>query len=104
MEDIKANDIKIYDFATLTADESEESRNLMQLLPFAVMGASFPHEGSKRGRKYPWGFVNVDDAKQSDLKNLEYVLLGAALDDLRDYTHETLYERYRAEKLLSQKQ
>jgi cell division control protein 11 len=78
------------------------------------MGATFPHDGNKRGRKYPWGFLDVDDSKVCDLRALETILLkyplhfdtnqySTARDDLRDYTHESLYERYRSEKLLSLK-
>lgn len=74
MRDIEANGIKIYDFANIGESEGE-GEMVKGMLPFAVVGASFPHTDCKRGRQYSWGFVNVDDPKHSDLTNLRRILL-----------------------------
>ncbi|PJF18814.1 Septin domain-containing protein [Paramicrosporidium saccamoebae] len=74
MEDIAKNEIPVYDFAALS-EELDDHIVHPEQLPFALMGATFPHDGSKRGRKYPWGFIDVDDAKVCDLRSLETILL-----------------------------
>jgi cell division control protein 11 len=52
-----------------------------------------------RGRKYPWGICEVDNPKHCDFTRLRYVLLSSHLQDLKDITHDILYEHYRTEKL-----
>ena len=52
-----------------------------------------------RARKYPWGLVDINDTRFSDFPILRSVLLGSHLQDLKDLTHDFLYERYRTERL-----
>lgn len=52
-----------------------------------------------RARRYPWGVVNVDDPAHSDFSRLRSALLSSHLTDLKEITHDFLYENYRTEKL-----
>jgi cell division control protein 11 len=52
-----------------------------------------------RARRYPWGIVEVDNPKHSDFGRLRSVLLNTHLTDLKEITHDFLYENYRTEKL-----
>lgn len=58
----------------------EGAEQIQKALPFNVIGSSFRSDGTlsmenKRGRQYPWGFVDCDDERHSDLKFLRKVLL-----------------------------
>lgn len=108
MEDIDKYNIPIFQF---TYDEEEdddetieESRFLSQLQPFAIISSEV--EGELNGkmtriRKYPWGAIDVNNTEVSDFPILKSVLLGSHLQDLKDITHDFLYEAYRTEKLLN---
>ncbi|OMJ09967.1 Cell division control protein 3, partial [Smittium culicis] len=52
-----------------------------------------------RARNYPWGYVEVDNEDHSDFDRLRYVLLNSHIGDLREITHNVIYENYRTEKL-----
>ncbi|CAG8439605.1 21306_t:CDS:10 [Rhizophagus irregularis] len=52
-----------------------------------------------RGRQYPWGVVEVDNPQHSDFARLRSALLSSHLQDLKEITHDFLYENYRTEKL-----
>lgn len=52
-----------------------------------------------RARQYPWGIVEVDNPKHSDFGRLRSALLNTHLTDLKEITHDFLYENYRTEKL-----
>lgn len=41
----------------------------------------------------------MEDTDHSDFVALRSVLFGSHLQELRDITHEVLYEKYRTEKL-----
>lgn len=41
----------------------------------------------------------MEDTEHSDFIALRSVLFGSHLQELRDITHEVLYEKYRTEKL-----
>lgn len=93
------------------ADESEtdpeiieESRYLSQLQPFAVITSdteSVIDNKKTRIRKYPWGTIDINDTNVSDFAILKSVLLGSQLQELKDITHDFLYESYRTERLSS---
>jgi cell division control protein 11 len=55
-----------------------------------------------RGREYPWGICEVDNTQHCDFPRLRYVLLNSHLQDLKDITHDELYEKYRTQKLISE--
>ncbi|KAG7660412.1 uncharacterized protein J8A68_006068 [[Candida] subhashii] len=89
-------------------DLIEESKFLANLQPFAIITSeeSFeindPTTGQSktiRARQYPWGLVDINDTKYSDFSILKSVILGSHLQDLKDLTHDFLYETYRTERL-----
>ncbi|ODV59360.1 septin SHS1 [Ascoidea rubescens DSM 1968] len=108
VRDIEKFNVPVFQF---TYDEEEddpetidENKYLQEIQPFAVICSedTFSLNGRKvRGRKYPWGFIDIDDPHVSDFSTLKSVLLGSHLQDLKDLTHDFLYENYRTEKLKS---
>ena len=50
-------------------------------------------------RQYPWGVVEVDNPDHCDFIRLKDAILGSHLNDLKEITHDFLYENYRTEKL-----
>ncbi|GMM58291.1 septin [Maudiozyma humilis] len=107
MEDIERYKLPIYNFPFDEDDVSQEDYDtntyLRSTLPFSVIGSNEVYEMSPeltvRGRKYPWGMLDVEDATISDFVVLRNALLISHLHDLKDYTHEILYEQYRTEAL-----
>lgn len=49
--------------------------------------------------QYPWGIVEVDNPRHSDFLAIRSALLHSHLADLKEITHDFLYENYRTEKL-----
>lgn len=88
-------------------DLIQECKYLTLKQPFAIVASETDYEvqdasGSTktvRARKYPWGLVDVNNPKYSDFAVLRLVLLGLHLQDLKDLTHDFLYESYRTERL-----
>ena len=107
MEDIERYKLPIYNFPFDEDDVSQEDYDtntyLRSTLPFSVIGSNEVYdmggELTVRGRKYPWGMLDVEDATISDFVVLRNALLISHLHDLKDYTHEILYEHYRTEAL-----
>jgi len=106
MEDIEYYNIPIYNFPYDVEEDDdetiEENTELRALLPFAVVGSTEEIQVSGRrvrGRQYPWGVVEVDNLNHCDFTRLRYVLLSSHLQDLKEITHDVLYEQYRTEKL-----
>lgn len=107
MEDVDRFNLPIYNFPFDEEDISEEDYQtntyLRSLLPFSVIGSNDAENVGDgviiRGRKYPWGTLDVEDSSVSDFVVLRNTLLISHLHDLKDYTHEILYERYRTEAL-----
>ncbi|KAH6565232.1 hypothetical protein BASA50_006002 [Batrachochytrium salamandrivorans] len=106
MEDITHYKIPIYDFPIdpeIDDEETiEENNELRALLPFTVIGAEAEVTVSGRRvrcRQYPWGIVEVDNPRHCDFSKLRYMLLNSHLQDLKEVTHDILYEQYRTEKL-----
>ena len=54
-----------------------------------------------RGRKYPWGTVNIEDPNHCDFLSLRSLVLAHHMHDLKDVTSQVHYEKYRCEKLTS---
>lgn len=106
LEDLKYYQIEYCDFPyDLENDDTETidtNSYLRSLIPFSVIGSNqvFEVNGEMiRGRKYPWGFINIEDHELSDFVILRNLLLISHLQDLKDYTHEILYEKYRTQAL-----
>lgn len=106
LEDMKHYGIDYYYFPyDLENDDNETidtNSYLRSLIPFSIIGSNqvFEVEGELiRGRKFPWGFINIEDHELSDFVILRNLLLISHLQDLKDYTHEILYEKYRTAAL-----
>lgn len=89
-------------------DLIEECKMLSKLQPFAIISSEDEYSTTDRktgvsrnirARKYPWGLVDIEDTRYSDFVILRSVLLGSHLQDLKDLTHDFLYETYRTERL-----
>lgn len=103
MEDIKKYDISIYDFSACFEDvDEEESRSIMDLVPFAMIAGTerkIIDQTEHKVRYVPHGVIRVDDPEHSDFMVLRTCLLGACLQDLKETTHSVFYEKYRTNML-----
>jgi septin 7 len=75
----------------------------MSKVPFAVVGANAEvatADGRKvRGRRYPWGVIEVDNEEHCDFVKLRQMLIRTHMEELKEHTNNKLYEDYRSEKL-----
>lgn len=105
MEDIDHYNIPIYHFPSDTDSDEEsttQNNSLRSLLPFAIIGSTNLIKVKGKSilvREYPWGYVDIENSKYSDLPVLKQVLLETHLNDLKETTSDFLYESYRTEKL-----
>lgn len=106
MEDIEHYRIPIYNFPYDVEEDDEdtveENAELRGLMPFAIVGSEDILEinGRRvRARQYPWGVVEVENQRHSDFLAIRSALLHSHLADLKEITHDFLYENYRTEKL-----
>ncbi|ALC40903.1 pnut [Drosophila busckii] len=105
LNEIAQHKIKIYDFPATLEDDAEESKatqNLRSRVPFAVVGANtiIELDGKKvRGRRYPWGLVEVENLTHCDFIALRNMVIRTHLQDLKDVTNNVHYENYRCRKL-----
>lgn len=106
MEDIEHYRIPVYNFPYDVEEDDEdtveENAELRGLMPFAIVGSEDVLEiGGRRvrARQYPWGVVEVDNPRHSDFLAIRSALLHSHLADLKEITHDFLYENYRTEKL-----
>lgn len=106
MEDIEHYGIPVYNFPYDVEEDDEETiqdnSELRSLMPFAIVGSEEEvviNGEPVRARTYPWGIVEVDNPKHSDFSRLRSALLSTHLTDLKEITHDFLYENYRTEKL-----
>lgn len=107
MEDIQHYNLPIFNFPfderDITGEDHETNTYLRSLLPFTIIGSNEIHNIGNgemiRGRKFSWGTLDVEDSSISDFVVLRNTLLISHLHDLKDYTHEILYERYRTDAL-----
>lgn len=106
MEDIEHYRIPVYNFPYDVEEDDEdtveENAELRGLMPFAIVGSEdFVEIDNKkvRARQYPWGVVEVENPRHSDFLAIRSALLHSHLADLKEITHDFLYENYRTEKL-----
>ncbi|KAH8757619.1 septin [Diaporthe sp. PMI_573] len=106
MEDIEHYRIPVYNFPYDIEEDDEdtveENAELRGLMPFAIVGSEDAVDiGGRtvRARQYPWGVVEVDNPRHSDFLAIRSALLHSHLADLKEITHDFLYENYRTEKL-----
>lgn len=110
LDEIAENGIKIYSLPDCDSDEDEEYKTQVQQLknsiPFAVIGANAMVEiaGKKvRGRQYPWGIVDIENADHCDFIKLRTMLI-THMQDLQEVTHDLHYENFRSQRLTSTSQ
>ena len=75
---------------------------MKERVPFAVVGSNMimDVDGKKtRGRKYPWGVVDIENHDHCDFVPLRNMLIRTHLMDLKDVTNFIHYENYRCKKL-----
>lgn len=106
LTDINHHDIQIFEGPRYELDDDEtiaENQEIMSKVPFAVVGANSEvtsPEGRKvRGRKYPWGVIEVDNEDHCDFVKLRQMLIRTHMEELKEHTNNALYENYRSDKL-----
>lgn len=107
LNDLKINQIDTFKPSTYDNDDDEtiqNTNNLLNNFPFAIIGSNseiVTDDGRKvRGRKYPWGIIEVDNEFHNDFIKLRQLLIRNFMEDLKDFTNNSLYENYRSEKLI----
>lgn len=114
-EDLRFHDIEVFDFrfsdeqgstaAPHTADGQAEAalidNEFYNALPFAVVSSSeFNENGvSLNLRSLPFGTVEVSNPRHCDVTLLREALLDGFLMELKDRTHDVLYETFRTHRL-----
>ncbi|KAF1345269.1 Septin B [Delphinella strobiligena] len=108
LADIAHHSIQIFEGPRYENDDEEtiaENNEIMSKVPFAVVGANSEvetPEGRKvRGRKYPWGIIEVDNEEHCDFVKLRQMLIRTHMEELKEHTNNALYENYRSDKLES---
>ncbi|VEU20034.1 DEKNAAC100703 [Brettanomyces naardenensis] len=101
---IEAQNIRIYSPPIETDDQAaaEHAKQLIESMPFAVIGSEeeFEVDGKMvKGRRYPWGFVEVENDQHCDFRKLRSLLLRTNMLDLILSTREIHYETYRGLKM-----
>ncbi|KAF4628283.1 hypothetical protein G7Y89_g9873 [Cudoniella acicularis] len=106
LADIKHHAIQIFEGPRYELDDDEtiaENNEIMSKVPFAVVGANSEitsADGRKvRGRRYPWGIIEVDNEEHCDFVKLRQMLIRTHMEELKEHTNNALYENYRSEKL-----
>ncbi|CAK8695959.1 unnamed protein product [Clavelina lepadiformis] len=104
-QDLADNHIRVYpDMDNLDLDEEEINNNveLMNRIPFAVVGSTASHlVGSKNvlARKTRWGIVEVENSSHCEFIHLRDMVIRTHLQDLKEVTAQVHYELYRHERL-----
>ncbi|KAF9433716.1 hypothetical protein BGZ76_009079 [Entomortierella beljakovae] len=106
--DIAHHDIKIYHAQHYDCDDHEtisETKDVMSKIPFAIVGSDkvieTPDGRHVRGRKYPWGVIEVDNEDHCDFVKLRQMLIRTHMEELKEFTNDLHYENYRTEKLIN---
>ncbi|XP_014220814.1 septin-7 isoform X1 [Trichogramma pretiosum] len=105
LNEIAQHKIKIYEFPETEVEEEDSNKvnkHLRDRVPFAIVGANtvIEHDGKKvRGRKYPWGVVEVENLEHNDFIALRDMIVRTHLQDLKDVTNNVHYENYRCRTL-----
>ncbi|KAH0552896.1 hypothetical protein GP486_006903 [Trichoglossum hirsutum] len=106
LADILHHNIQIFEGPRYELDDEEtiaENNEIMSKVPFAVVGANTEVTGAEgrkvRGRRYPWGIIEVDNEEHCDFVKLRQMLIRTHMEELKEHTNNALYENYRSEKL-----
>ena len=98
LDEIKTNGIQVYNFEDVTNGGATGHGGI----PYAVIGSRemvLVKTSKVRGRKYPWGVVEVENEKHCDFVRLREMLIRTNMEDLREQTHIKHYEKYRSSYL-----
>lgn len=108
LADIKYHKVQIFEGPRYELDDEEtiaENNEIMSKVPFAVVGATNEitnADGRKvRGRRYPWGVIEVDNEEHCDFVKLRQMLIRTHMEELKEHTNNVLYENYRTDKLIA---
>lgn len=108
LADIHFHDIQIFEGPRYELDDDEtiaENNEIMSKVPFAVVGSNTEFQNADgrtvRGRKYPWGVIEVDNEEHCDFVKLRQMLIRTHMEELKEHTNNFLYENYRSDKLTS---
>ncbi|KAG4405541.1 hypothetical protein JTP64_005577 [Candida tropicalis] len=105
LADITYQGIKIFKPTDYGYDEEEsaDTKSIIDSFPFAVVGSTNEVQTADgrivRGRKYPWGIIEVDNEKHNDFVRLRQLLIRNFLEELKEHTANVHYENYRTDKL-----
>lgn len=103
-EIIEVQNIKIYSPPMEMDDQaaSDHARQLIESMPFSIIGSEeeFEVNGQQiRGRKYPWGIVEIENDQHCDFRKLRSLLLRTNMLDLILSTNEIHYETFRGKMM-----
>jgi len=112
MNQILQAKIRIYEFpdeetlgnGVSTKNEvGSDNRKIKDRVPFAIVGSNCLIEGPDgkkvRGRKYPWGIVDIENMEHCDFVPMRNMLIRTHLQDLKEVTNNVHYENFRCRKL-----
>ncbi|KAI1757283.1 Septin-domain-containing protein [Xylaria castorea] len=106
LSDIKHHGIQIFEGPRYELDDEEtiaENNEIMSKVPFAVVGSNDEVTNADgrqvRGRRYPWGVIEVDNEEHCDFVKLRQMLIRTHMEELKEHTNNNLYENYRTDKL-----
>lgn len=111
MNQIVQAKIRIYEFPDEEALASngggngnhDDNRKIKERIPFAVVGSNCMIDGPDgkkiRGRKYPWGIVDIENMEHCDFVPLRNMIIRTHLQDLKEVTNNVHYENFRCLKL-----
>lgn len=89
---------KLTNTKILTYDFQDEEYELNPTLPFAIVGSNMK-ENDRRFRISQIGKIDISNRDICDYSIVETILLGSHLQELKDVTQLTLYEKFREERL-----
>ncbi|KAI8866892.1 septin AspB [Ramicandelaber brevisporus] len=108
LADIQHHNIQIFRPVSDEYDDAEtvaDNREILEKLPFAIVGSNTLVESAERGlvrgRKYPWGVIEVENEDHCDFVKLRQMLIRSHMEELKEFTDTVLYEHYRTAKLIS---
>lgn len=90
--------ISVFDFEKDTQDRDLLlNRNINEKIPFSIINLDRVNSLENfKGRKMPWGSININDLNHCDFRLLKEILLSNYTDAFIEKTANCLYEEYRA--------
>lgn len=90
-----------YDYEDEEQNQNQNNKNGDEEYVLATIASEKAYEiqgNVVRGRRYPWGFIDIDNEKYSDFKKLQIILLQNNYEDLLYRTDVVYYNNYRKNK------